>query len=247
MREQTADQLTFDFIPRRAVVVKPEGGAMTSDAGLLPLRQFDERWGYTARLAGLLADTRRDPEHPVVEMVRQRLLGILADDEDCNDHDDLRSDPVFKLVAGRSLDAPDLASQPTLSRFENAIDTATLQRLIDFTIDTGVERLAGRQSTKRLPSRVTLDIDAFDDPTHGRQQLSLYHGYPHGCRKRLIEVSPPAVVSIASLAARNVVRASTGRLRQPLLPAVRSDALPLERTRRLGLTPWTRLKAREKR
>ena len=77
---------------------------MTSDAGLLPLRQFDERWGYTARLAGLLADTRRDPEHPVVEMVRQRLLGILADDEDCSDHDDLMR-VVDRLRAQR----PDIA------------------------------------------------------------------------------------------------------------------------------------------
>jgi len=177
MLEQTVDQLTLDFSDHRPVVVKPEGGAMTSDAGLLPLRQFDQRWGYTARLAGLLADPRRDPEHAVVEMVRQRLLGILADYEDCNDHDDLRGDPVFKLIAGRSLDDGDLASQPTLSRFENAVDTATLQQLIDFTIDTGVERLADRQSTKCLPSSVTLDIDAFDDPTHGQQQLSLYHGY----------------------------------------------------------------------
>ena len=79
---------------------------MTSDAGLLPLRQFDERWGYTARLAGLLADTRRDPEHPVVEMVRQRLLGILADDEDCSDHDDL-----MRVVDRLRDQRPDIAVQ----------------------------------------------------------------------------------------------------------------------------------------
>ena len=104
-------------------------------------------------------------------MVRQRIYGILADYEDQNDHDALRSDPVFKLVADRLPDDPDLASQPTLSRFENAVEIADLWRLRDVLVDHFI------QSFDEPPRRVTLDLDAFDDPAHGQQQLIMFHGY----------------------------------------------------------------------
>ena len=109
-------------------------------------------------------------------MLRQRLFGILAGYEDCNDHDTLRDDPVFKLVAGRLPEDDALASQPTLSRFENLATPAVLQKLIDFTIHTGVERLKQKHGGT-LPASITLDLDATDDPTHGNQQLTLFHGY----------------------------------------------------------------------
>ena len=82
-------------------------------------------------------------------MLRQRLFGILAGYEDCNDHDTLRSDPIFKLVSGRLPDDKPLASQPTLSRFENLATPAVLQRLVDFTIATGIERLKQGDEVKR--------------------------------------------------------------------------------------------------
>jgi hypothetical protein len=104
-------------------------------------------------------------------MVRQRIYGILADYEDQNDHDTLRTDPVFKLVADRLPEDPDLASQPTLSRFENAVSIADLWRLRDVLVDLFV------QSFDTPPRHLTLDIDAFDDPAHGQQQLTLFHGY----------------------------------------------------------------------
>jgi len=109
--------------------------------------------------------------HSLVEMVRMRVFGILAGYPDQNDHDTLRSDPVFKLVAGRSLDEDDLASQPTLSRFENAIDVKSLLRLRDVFLDQFIA------SFDKPPTRITLDIDPFDDPTHGGQQLTFFHGY----------------------------------------------------------------------
>src|SRR5438874_3255971 len=109
-------------------------------------------------------------------MLRQRLFGILAGYEDCNDHDTLGDDPVFKLVAGRLPDGDPLASQPTLSRFENLATPAVLQKLADFLIRTGVERLKEHHGG-RLPACVTLDLDATDDPAHGQQQLTLFHGY----------------------------------------------------------------------
>ena len=100
-----------------------------------------------------------------------RVFGILADYPDQNDHDVLRSDPIFKLIAGRSLQDDDLASQPTLSRFENAIDVKSLIRLRDVFVDQFIA------SFDEPPSQITLDIDPFDDPTHGDQQLTFFHGY----------------------------------------------------------------------
>ena len=83
---------------------------------------------------------------------------------------------VFKLIAGRLPEDDALASQPTLSRFENLATPAVLQKLIDFTIATGIERLKQKHGGK-LPASITLDLDATDDPTHGHQQLTLFHGY----------------------------------------------------------------------
>jgi hypothetical protein len=166
-------QLSFDFLPKKPIVVSPETAQLTSDAGLLPIRQFDERIGMTAQFAAALHDPRNQPstDHSFAEMVRMRIYGILADYADQNDHDVLRSDPVFKILAGRSPSDPDLASQPTLSRFENAIDIPSLKRLQDVLIDQFIA------SFPTPPRHLTFDIDVFDDPTHGQQQLTFFHGY----------------------------------------------------------------------
>jgi hypothetical protein len=103
-------------------------------------------------------------------MMRRRVYGILAGYEDQNDHDTLRADPVFKLVADRSPDENDLASQPTLSRFENAITIPSLKRLREVFID---QFLASFDA----PHHLTFDLDAVDDPAHGHQQLTFWHGY----------------------------------------------------------------------
>jgi hypothetical protein len=176
MPAQSAEQFSFDFLPQLPVIVQRHAGQISSDAGLLPLRQFDERWNYTSRMVRCLHDPRPSREHSLLSMLRQRMLGILAGYEDCNDHDTLRDDPVFKLVSGRLPEDDALASQPTLSRFENLATPAVLQKLIDFTISTGIERLKQKHGGK-LPASITLDLDATDDPTHGQQQLTLFHGY----------------------------------------------------------------------
>lgn len=179
MSTQTAPgttQLSFDFIPSHDLVLRPVAGALTSDAGLLAFRQFDERAGWTARFAACLSDARDDPTHSLLSMIRQRVYGVIAGYEDCNDHDRLRDDPIFKLIAGKLPNDDPLASQPTLSRLENSISTAALFKLIDLTVQTGVERVKARHGG-RLPPRVTIDMDPTDDPTHGQQQLSLFHGY----------------------------------------------------------------------
>jgi hypothetical protein len=119
-------------------------------------------------------------------MVRMRVYGILADYEDQNDHSTLRKDPVFKLIACRAPDDSDLASQSTLSRFENAIDIINRQR--DVFLDAFIA------SFESPPARLTLDIDPFDDPTHGRQQLTFFHGYyeQHQYQPRVVRRERPS-------------------------------------------------------
>lgn len=173
MSLQSVERLSFDFCPSRPVEIQVSRSPLSSDAGLLAIRELDERLGLTAQFAAALRDTR-DPTfrtHPLWTMVCQRVYGILADYEDQNDHDTLRSDPVFKLLAGRLPDGHDLASQPTLSRFENAVTIADLWRLRDVFVDHFID------SFDAPPLRLTFDLDAVDDPTHGKQQLTLFHGY----------------------------------------------------------------------
>jgi hypothetical protein len=155
------------------LVIEPSAGQLTGDAGLLPIREFDERFGLTRAFTDALDDPRGPAltEYTFREMVRSRVYGILAGYEDQNDHDTLRTDPVFKLVAGRSPDDGHLASRPTLSRFENAISIKYLKRLRDVFLDQFIA------SFDTPPRHLTFDIDAVDDPAHGHQQLTFWHGY----------------------------------------------------------------------
>jgi hypothetical protein len=168
-----ASQKSFDFVLGKPVVVEVTDAQLSSDAGLLPIRQFDERIGLTAGFIAALEDPRHPSyvDHTFAEMTRMRIYGILADYADQNDHDALRHDPVFKLLADRSPDEPALASQPTLSRFENQINIRSLNRLRDEFIDEFIN------SFSAPPWHLTFDIDTFDDPTHGQQQLTFFHGY----------------------------------------------------------------------
>jgi Transposase DDE domain group 1 len=172
MSIQPAWQHTLPFFGK-PLLVEPSQGQLTSDAGLLPFRQFDDHLGLTHSFAAALHDPR-DPDlidHSFLAMTRMRVYGILAGYFDQNDHDTLRHDPVFKLLADRPPDDEPLASQPTLSRFENLIDIPSLKRLRDVVIDQFLD------SFDTPPRRLTFDLDAVDDPAHGHQQLTLWHGY----------------------------------------------------------------------
>lgn len=166
--------LTLFPLPRKPVEVRTDGGAITSDAGVLLLRQIDERLGLTARLAQCLPD-RRDPEkvrHTVLAQLRQRIYQIACGYEDANDATHLRADPAFKLAVGRAPGEPHLASQPTLSRLENAASARLCWRLSEALLDSYIA-----QHRDQPPTRIVLDPDATDDETHGQQELSVYHGY----------------------------------------------------------------------
>ena len=138
MSSHAVGGLAFDFLGSKPIELELSTSPLTSDAGLLPIRQFDERIRLTEQFADALDDPRlaRSTVQSRLVMARQRIFGIIADYEDQNDHDTLRTDPVFKLLAGREPNGTDLASQPTLSRFENSISIEDLWRLRDYLIDT---------------------------------------------------------------------------------------------------------------
>jgi Transposase DDE domain group 1 len=166
--------LTLFPLPRKPVEVRTDGGAITSDAGVLLLREIDERLGLTVRLAQCLPDAREQAKvrHSILAQLRQRIYQIACGYEDANDATQLRRDPALKLAVGRAPSAPDLASQPTLSRLENAATPRLCWQLSEAFVEAYIA-----QHRDRPPSRIVLDPDATDDPTHGQQELSFYHGY----------------------------------------------------------------------
>ena len=173
MTDCSAD-LTLSPLSTKPVVIRADGGALTSDAGVLLLQELDARLGLTRRLAECLAD-RRDPakvRHDVRALLRQRIYQIALGYEDCNDADRLRSDPALKLAVGRAPSEGDLASQPTLSRLENAVTWRDCWRISEALLECYLQR-----HCKHPPRRIVLDVDATDDETHGHQQLAFFHGY----------------------------------------------------------------------
>jgi hypothetical protein len=166
-------QASFSFFVKKNLTVDFKGGELSSDAGLLAIRQLDDRLGFTSGLAACLGDRRHDSyvRQPLLDLVRQRLYQIMAGYEDANDADGLRHDPVFKSIAGRLLSDESLASQPTISRFENGVRVRDLYQLSMYLLEFYLS------SKENPPARVIVDIDATDDPTYGHQQLSFFHGY----------------------------------------------------------------------
>lgn len=172
MATECYSQLGFGFQPK--LVVDFAGGTLTTDAGLLLVREFDEQLGLATDVVGRISDPRdaRYVTHELDALVRQRLYQIAAGYEDVNDADRLRHDPTFQVIAadGRTV----LGSQPTLSRLENAIDWPAIHRLARTGIDWFCAYAYGPDEH---PADLVLDLDSTDDPTHGTQQLALFHGW----------------------------------------------------------------------
>jgi hypothetical protein len=167
-------QSTLDFAPGLPIVVRSDAPEMSTDAGVLLLRQLDESLGLTQRLARLIPDDRRADRvrHDRCEQLRQRVYQIALGYEDCNDADHLRHDPLLKTACGRTpKDDIGLSSQPTLSRFENGMSGRAVGRLLRALEQQWLDSLSPDRSV------VILDIDSTDDPTHGRQQLTFFHGF----------------------------------------------------------------------
>ena len=167
-------QGSFSFYRKHPIHWDFSGGQITSDAGLLPLRAFDQRHHLTRDWAARLSDPRDEERvrHDSLELLRQRIYQIVAGYEDANDADRLRHDPALQIVADQQLGEP-LGSQPTLSRWENAPSARNLVHLNDALLDQFI-RLCGKQVRQR--GEILLDIDSTDDPTHGQQQFSFFNG-----------------------------------------------------------------------
>jgi len=173
--QSVLSQLTFSFYPHCRIQADFSGGQLSSDAGLLPLRAFDQRYRLSASAAEQLLEGR-DPErleHSQLALMRLRLYGIIAGYEDANDAERLCRDPVFQILTDSPLDQR-LGSQPTLSRWENSVTAEEVIALNELLLDWFV-RLCGKQVRRR--GEILLDIDSTDDPTHGHQQLSLFNGH----------------------------------------------------------------------
>lgn len=157
----------------KPIVARFDGDLLSSDGGLLALREIEQRLGIAKRLAACIDDPRA-PErvvHGLDEIIRFRMLLIAAGYEDGNDADALRADPMFKLAMERLPEAGDLCSQATVSRTENLPDARALLRMGAAMVDHYC------QSFRRVPNRITLDIDDTFDTVHGAQQLCLFNGH----------------------------------------------------------------------
>ncbi|MFQ5567644.1 MAG: IS1380 family transposase [Paracoccaceae bacterium] len=184
--ECTPALFEFEPVERQKVVAGFDGGIITSDAGGLLLGQLDRGLGLIRRMAACFTD-RRDPrllEHRVETLVGQRVFALALGYDDLNDHDELRHDPVFAVLAGKleakRSDCAPVAGKSTLNRLEHTpkrhaetyhkidYDAASLEALfVDIFLD----------AHKRPPKEIVLDLDPTDDPIHGEQEGRFFHGY----------------------------------------------------------------------
>jgi Transposase DDE domain group 1 len=161
-------------LPAAPLTVRFDGPQLTSDGGLCWLAEADSRLGLCAALAEQIPEWRRGPvRHSLETLVRQRVLQIACGYEDQNDAATLRRDPLLKLVCGRLPAEADLASQPTLSRLENAVDARACYRLAAALVQVYLQQ----REQDGVPTHIVLDLDGTDDPAHGEQEGVAYHGY----------------------------------------------------------------------
>jgi hypothetical protein len=175
MVQSTASAISFDTRAGVPLIAAFDGGRLTSDGGLPWLAEADTALALCATLARCIPDgRRRRGVHSLETLLRQRVFQIACGYEDQDDADTLRHDPLLKLVCGRLPDSGrDLASQPTFSRLENAIDRHTVERLATVLVELYVQE-RGRHGP---PRRLLIDVDGTDDPAHGDQEGVAYHGF----------------------------------------------------------------------
>ncbi len=175
MSQSATDVLTFAPPVGLPLTVDFQGGRLTSDGGWCWVAEADADVGLSESLAAVVPEhRRRRGRHARLDLVRQRIYQIVAGYADQNDADALRGDPLLKLVSGRLPESdPDLASQPTLSRFENSFAARDCYRLAEA---LGTVYLRQRERGG-IPTHILLDLDSTDDPTHGEQEGRAYHGY----------------------------------------------------------------------
>jgi len=165
-----SETFSFPAINRRKVEINFDGGNISSDGGILLLREIDRKIGLTDKISRLFPDSRDQGRitHSLKSMLQQRIYGLACGYEDCNDHDALRHDVALQTATDRSTS---LASSPTLNRFENVSDRGFAVSSTKAMVDIFIE------SYKTPPKELILDFDGTDDLVHGGQEGKFYHGY----------------------------------------------------------------------
>jgi hypothetical protein len=181
MTECIQSEFGFKASGSREIVARFDGGTISSDGGAFLLRQTDQRLNLLPRLAECFLDGRNQAlvEHSVLEMVSQRIYGLALGYEDINDHQQLRQDPVFGILAGgEGLDGP-LAGKSTLNRMELGTGSKDRYKKITFWKEAMDELLVKvfLESHENAPTEIILDVDTTDLPLHGKQEGRFFHGY----------------------------------------------------------------------
>jgi hypothetical protein len=167
--------MRFETESALALEVAFDGGRITSDGGLLWLSEVDSEMGLCEAVSECVAEWRtRKGRHSLASLVKQRVFQIACGYDDQNDSDTLREDPLLKLSCGSLPESgQDLASQPTICRMENAATRSSCRRMAEVLLEVYLRE----REKDGAPQRVLLDFDATDDPAHGDQEGSYYHGY----------------------------------------------------------------------
>src|SRR5580692_7775290 len=173
MKEFTLPLLGLSSVLGKSVVAKFDGGLLSSDGGVLALREVEQRLRVADRLADCMVDPRAPDlvTHSFADIIRFRLLMISAGYEDGIDANSLRSDPIFKMALDLTPSDRELCSQSTISRLENLPDARALLRMGRAMVDLYCE------SYSQVPKRIVLDIDDTFDAVHGGQQLRLFNAH----------------------------------------------------------------------
>jgi hypothetical protein len=209
----------FSSLGRQEIRADFAGGTLTSDAGGLLLREVDRHSGLIDALSACLSDPR-DPAKLIHEqrtMLAQRIFAIALGYEDLNDHDELRRDPLFSVLAEQTPGPHDpLASSPTLCRLENRVDRKALARMSAVFVEQFIA------SFDEPPDELVLDFDPTDLPVHGQQERRFFHGfYGHYCflplyvfcgSRLLVAYLRPSNID-APLHTRAILKLLVGRLR----------------------------------
>lgn len=230
--ECSAEQLEFEGFAGRRVVAAFDGGAMTSDAGALLLREADRAIGLSRRVSACFSDHRTPQRvvHALSTLIGQRIVAIALGYEDVNDHDNLRRDPVLALLSDRLAPrrkacAP-LAGKSTINRLEHA-PRAPADRYRKIAVDgSAIEDLFVElflDAHEKAPEEIVLDLDATDDPLHGTQEGRFFHGYYDGwcylplyvfCGRHLLAAKLRRANIDAAAGAVEEVTRLTGRIRR---------------------------------
>ena len=224
-------QVTFNFEAKtKPVIAAFDAEHASSDGGAILLKGIDTQLALTKRLAACFQDERQPGkiQHQTLEMFRQRVFGIACGYADCNDAARLADDAIHKLLVDREpIAGPALASQPTLSRFENAVGWRELLAMGHGLAATVIAH--HRRRLKGRAARITIDLDPTDDPTHGQQEFTFFNGhYDTWCYLPVVatvtfndEAEQYAVAAVlrpgnapASLGARGLLRRLIRHLRE---------------------------------